>query len=131
VEFRADFAQGAGPILGQSNPLIQVFVNLFTNAAHAMEDRGGSLEVKTRVSAAEGLLYVDVADTGVGIPPESMPKIFEPFYTTKARGRGTGLGLSIVQEIVQAHRGTVTAESVFGQGTRFTLALPLGGKPAS
>jgi two-component system NtrC family sensor kinase len=128
IEFSADFAQGAGPILGQSNPLIQVFVNLFTNAAHAMEDRGGTLEVKTRVSTAEGLLYIEVADTGVGIPPEAMPKIFEPFYTTKARGRGTGLGLSIVQEIVQAHRGTVTADSAFGQGTTFVLSLPLGGR---
>jgi signal transduction histidine kinase len=111
--------------MGQTNPLIQVFVNLFTNAAHAMEDRGGSLEVTTRVSSADGVLYVDVVDTGVGIPPEAMPRIFEPFFTTKARGRGTGLGLSIVQEIVHAHKGTVSAASTFGQGTTFTLALPL------
>lgn len=125
IAFHADYAEGASPVHGQTNPLIQVFVNLFTNAAHAMEDRGGTLEVKTHVSSAEGLLYVDVLDSGVGIPPEAMPRIFEPFFTTKARGRGTGLGLSIVQEIVHAHRGTVSATSTFGQGTKFTLALPL------
>jgi signal transduction histidine kinase len=128
VAFRSDYAAGASPVMGQTNPLIQVFVNLFTNAAHAMEDRGGSLDVTTRVSGAEGLLYVDVVDTGVGIPPEAMPRIFEPFYTTKSRGRGTGLGLSIVQEIVHAHKGTVSAASTFGQGTTFTLALPLYAK---
>jgi signal transduction histidine kinase len=129
VEFFVDYQEGTRPVLGQSGPLIQVFVNLFTNAAHAMETEGGTLTVKTRVSTPESRIYVDVKDTGVGIPPESMIRIFEPFYTTKERGRGTGLGLSIVKEIVHAHRGEVDATSTFGQGTTFTLAFPLYGRP--
>lgn len=125
VRFSCDYGEGAPAVLGQSGPLTQVFINLFTNAAHAMSDHGGTLSVRTRVAENEGRLYVDVMDSGVGIASDYLPKIFEPFFTTKEKGRGTGLGLSIVREIVEAHGGTVDAASTAGEGTTFTVALPL------
>jgi signal transduction histidine kinase len=124
VRFSTDYADGAPPLLGQAGPLVQVFVNLFTNAAHAMSDHGGSLSVRTRpVDGTE--IVVEVTDTGVGIPAEALDRIFEPFFTTKEAGRGTGLGLSIVREIVEAHGGTVRAASTPGEGTTFFVGLPL------
>ena len=73
---------------------------------------------------------VEVADTGSGIPPEQLSRIYDPFFTTKEIGKGTGLGLSITYGIVQEHGGTITCESAIGQGTRFTLTLPLVRKSA-
>jgi two-component system, NtrC family, sensor kinase len=125
VTFVSDFANGSPPVLGQSGPLTQVFVNLFTNAAHAMSEHGGRLEVRTHVTDGDPRLRVEVTDTGIGIPPETISKIFEPFFTTKEKGRGTGLGLSIVQEIIGAHGGTIDAASTLGEGTTFSVALPL------
>ena len=66
-----------------------------------------------------------MADTGSGIPPEQLSRIYDPFFTTKELGKGTGLGLSITYGIVQEHGGTITCDSAIGQGTRFTLALPM------
>jgi signal transduction histidine kinase len=131
IQFATDYAAGAPALLGQSGPLTQVFVNLFVNAAHAMSDHGGRLSVRTRLDPAGGLLYVDVTDTGIGIPEATLPRIFEPFFTTKDAGQGTGLGLSIVKEIVDAHGGTLHAASTPGEGTTFTVGLPLlrSGRP--
>jgi signal transduction histidine kinase len=129
IVFCPDFSAGAAPVLGQAGPLTQVFVNLFTNAAHAMSDHGGRLSVRAWTDAGSHRLRVEVTDTGIGIPPEALSRIFDPFFTTKEAGRGTGLGLSIVREIVQAHDGTVTAASTLGEGTTFTLALPLFSPP--
>jgi two-component system NtrC family sensor kinase len=129
VKFTSDYANGSPPVLGQSGPLTQVFVNLFTNAAHAMSDHGGRLEVRTHVTEGDRHLRIDVTDTGIGIPPEAISKVFEPFFTTKEKGRGTGLGLSIVQEIMEAHAGTIETASTLGEGTTFSLMLPLFPKP--
>ena len=74
-------------------------------------------------------VIAEVADTGSGIPPEHLARIYDPFFTTKAIGRGTGLGLSITYGIVHEHDGTIRCDSAVGQGTRFTLALPLRGWP--
>ena len=125
IRVELDSGDDVPPVLGRAGPLTQIFVNLFTNAAHAMSEQGGRLSVRVRAEAGARQVAIDVTDTGVGIHPDTLGKIFEPFFTTKARGRGTGLGLSIVREIVQAHKGTVSAASTFGQGTTFTLALPL------
>lgn len=125
VTFACDYQDGAPAILGQAGPLTQVFINLFTNAAHAMESRGGTLSVRTRVDRGNGRLYVDVTDSGMGIASELLPKIFDPFFTTKEKGQGTGLGLSIVKEILDAHGCSIDASSTFGEGTTFTLGLPL------
>jgi signal transduction histidine kinase len=102
----------------------QVFLNLITNAAQAMEQRQGEIRITTRRQGA-GHVAVEVADTGKGIPPEVLPKIFDPFFTTKEVGKGTGLGLSIVYKIVEQHGGTISVDSTLGVGTRFTVVLPL------
>ena len=98
----------------------QVLVNLVKNAMHAMT-KGGTLTLQTG-EGADGV-WVSVSDTGGGIPPEQINRIFEPFYTTKKRG--TGLGLMIVQRIVRAHGGRIELESHVGRGTTFRIRLPL------
>jgi signal transduction histidine kinase len=105
----------------------QVFLNLFLNARDAMP-RGGWLTVSTRIDA--DCAVVEVADTGSGIPPEQLARIYDPFFTTKSIGRGTGLGLSISYGIVREHDGTIRCDSTVGQGTRFTLTLPVHVQPA-
>jgi signal transduction histidine kinase len=119
-------AEDLPPIRGVSGSLIQVFVNLFTNAAHAMSE-GGRLRIRARVEPAARAVLVDIEDEGLGIEPENVSLIFEPFFTTKTEGRGTGLGLSIVRGIVDTHGGTIAVRSVPGRGTVFTLTLPLAG----
>ena len=99
-----------------------MFLNLFLNARDAMP-KGGWLTIVTRVDA--GRRVVEVGDTGSGIPADHLSRIYDPFFTTKAIGKGTGLGLSITYGIVQEHGGTITCDSTIGQGTRFTLPLPL------
>src|SRR5262249_60484510 len=99
----------------------QVFLSLFLNARDAMP-RGGWLTVSTRVEGDRAI--AEIADTGSGIPPEQLARIYDPFFTTKAIGRGTGLGLSITYGIVHEHDGTIRCDSAVGQGTRFTLTLP-------
>ncbi|MGA9522570.1 MAG: ATP-binding protein [Myxococcaceae bacterium] len=104
--------------------LVQVFVNLITNACHAMS-AGGAVQLSTGVEAGE--VVIRVRDSGVGIAPQDLARIFEPFFTTKPDGKGTGLGLSIVQGIVENHGGEIAVESETGVGTVFTLRLPSAG----
>jgi two-component system NtrC family sensor kinase len=124
VEVDQDIERPLPLVVGIPGQLTQVFVNLFTNAAHAMTE-GGVLSVAVRATDSGASLRVDVSDTGSGIPTDAMPQIFEPFFTTKTDGRGTGLGLSIVRGILDAHGGTIQVFSAEGQGTRFTLTLPV------
>ncbi|HEY6078276.1 MAG TPA: ATP-binding protein [Polyangiaceae bacterium] len=125
VEVHRDFLAPLPSIAGIPGQLTQVFVNLFTNAAHAMGDAGGALRISLRSADSGASLRIEVSDTGSGIPAEAMPQIFEPFFTTKTDGRGTGLGLSIVRGILDAHGGTIQVTSAEGQGTCFTLTLPV------
>mgnify|MGYP000614725973 CR=1 FL=1 len=120
IQVRRDLVPSA-PIRGFEYQLQQVFLNLFLNARDAMP-KGGWLSVSTSTSG--DTVIVEVADTGAGIPSEHISRIYDPFFTTKGEGRGTGLGLSVTYGIVQEHAGTLTCESVVGQGTRFTLTLP-------
>ncbi|MBM3847764.1 MAG: GHKL domain-containing protein, partial [Verrucomicrobia bacterium] len=106
-----------------SSQMKQVLVNLMKNAIQAMT-RGGILTLRTSESS-EGVV-LSVEDTGGGIPPETLSRIFEPFYTTKKRG--SGLGLMIVQRIVTEHGGRVGVESHVGKGTEFRIWLPLEAK---
>jgi two-component system, NtrC family, sensor kinase len=126
VHIEQDFEEPLPVIAGITGQLTQVFVNLFTNAAHAMSERGGVLRIAVRATDSGQSLRVEVTDTGSGIPTEAMPQIFEPFFTTKTDGRGTGLGLSIVRGILDAHGGTIQVSSAAGVGTCFTLTLPVG-----
>ncbi|HJZ70362.1 MAG TPA: ATP-binding protein [Vicinamibacterales bacterium] len=121
IKVRRELSAEAAMVRGIEHQLQQVFLNLFLNARDAMP-RGGWLSVTTRVAA--GQVVAEIADTGSGIPPEQLARIYDPFFTTKAIGRGTGLGLSITYGIVHEHDGTIRCDSAVGQGTRFTLTLP-------
>jgi two-component system NtrC family sensor kinase len=108
-------------VLGSSNRLQQVFLNLFLNARDAMPS-GGMLEVRSR--AYNGAVEVEVTDTGAGIPREDLARIFDPFFTTKASARGTGLGLSVSYGIIKDHAGKIEVSSTPGKGTSFRLEFP-------
>jgi signal transduction histidine kinase len=117
------------PVPGYPGELNQVLLNLLLNAAHAVVDRfGGEARLgRIRVSADADADWVTVAvsDNGCGITNEQRPRIFEPFFTTKAVGRGVGQGLAIARSIVvDKHGGSLTFDSVAGEGTTFTLKLP-------
>jgi signal transduction histidine kinase len=114
------------PIWGDAHQLQQVFLNLFSNATHAMKSmpRGGVLTVRSR--DASGGVTIDVEDTGPGIAPENLTRVFDPFFTTKGVGEGTGLGLSLSIGIVEAHGGNMQVENIPGAGARVTLKLPHG-----
>lgn len=130
IEVERRFVQGTALVSGLPGQLTQVFVNLVTNACHAMAQKGGRLTVATR-PAPEGSVRVEVIDTGHGIPHEHLPRLFDPFFTTKSDGRGTGLGLAIVHDIVSAHGGRIHVESELGRGTTFVLELPTTSQPNS
>jgi two-component system, NtrC family, sensor kinase len=117
------------PVRGVAGQLTQVFVNLFTNAAHAMRGRGGLLTIATSTTGDE--VEVVVSDDGHGIDAENLPRIFDPFFTTKTDGSGTGLGLSIVRSIVASHGGHITVNGNDPQGTVFLLGLPTAATPKS
>jgi two-component system, NtrC family, sensor kinase len=121
IQVRREMAVPGPVVLGTEFKLQQVFLNLFINARDAMP-KGGWLSIATRV--ADGAAMVDVGDTGGGIPPEYLARIYDPFFTTKTIGQGTGLGLSITYGIVREHDGTITCDSEVGVGTRFTLSFP-------
>ena len=122
IKVRRELSVEPVPVLGIEHQLQQVFLNLFLNARDAMPV-GGWLSVSTRSDAH--VAVAEIADTGSGIPPEQLSRIYDPFFTTKAIGRGTGLGLSITYGIVREHDGVVLCDSAVGQGTRFTLTFPL------
>ncbi|MGE4056824.1 MAG: ATP-binding protein, partial [Vicinamibacterales bacterium] len=121
IKVRRELLPSPAVVSGIEHQLQQVFLNLFLNARDAMPS-GGWLSVTTRVDA-EGIV-AEIADTGSGIPPEQLARIYDPFFTTKAIGRGTGLGLSITYGIVHEHEGSIRCDSMVGQGTRFTLVFP-------
>lgn len=104
--------------------LSNVFVNLMDNAADAMPE-GGTLTIRADLSPDRQSVVVQVKDTGCGIPPENIKHIFSPFFTTKPLGQGTGLGLSIVYGIVKMHHGAIQVKSQVGEGTTFTVTLPV------
>ncbi|MBH0198921.1 MAG: PAS domain S-box protein [Nitrospira sp.] len=108
-------------VLADGDQMSQVFINLVMNAIHAMPD-GGMLRVG--LAQENSMVKLTVADSGHGIPPEDLPKIFEPFYTTKEFGKGTGLGLTVVKGIIEEHQGTIAVDSEEGKGTKFTIVLP-------
>jgi len=136
-----------GPVRADPGQLEQVVMNLAVNARDAMlaknEHGGGTLTIQTIAVSASDVRRMNtdvlpiadytafqVQDTGTGIPPDVLPKIFEPFFTTKEIGKGTGLGLSTVYGIVKQSGGYIFADSKVGQGTTFTIYLPVHNEPA-
>ncbi len=114
------------PVYANASRLGQVFLNLLVNAAHAIEDGRAELnEVRVRVTADQASAYIEIEDTGVGIPASVLPRIFDPFFTTKPAGLGVGLGLSICDRIVESFGGTITVTSKLGFGSTFRVTLPI------
>lgn len=122
IKLRVDLAAELPVVRGNRQALQQVFINLLTNAVHAMPS-GGELSVR---AAAEDQrkIVIAVRDTGCGISDEHLPYIFDPFFTTKEVGKGTGLGLSVSYGIIKKHGGRITVDSALGKGSTFTVALP-------
>ena len=132
VTLKPDLVEEIPALMGDGDRLAQVFINLVDNALK-YTPRGGAVTLRARVEKAE--LIASVSDTGVGISPEALPHVFDRFYQGDPSRKGgekhgAGLGLAIVKEIVQAHGGRITVRSQAGEGTIFTLSLPLAG-PAS
>ena len=126
-------------IFGNSTQVHQVLMNLCTNAAYAMEDSGGTLNLslkdvfvdkeKLSIGMKPGdYVEIKVADTGTGIPPDIIDSIFEPYFTTKTPGEGTGIGLALVQGVVESYGGKITVDSQMGKGTTFAIYLPINKK---
>ena len=126
IEVKVDLPSALPPVKGNAGKLQQVFLNLFLNARDAM-DAGGTLSV--RAWSDNGFARIDVADSGQGIAPEHLERIYDPFFTTKAAMKGTGLGLSVTYGIVREHGGSIEVESRPGAGSRFRVELPLARKP--
>ena len=143
IEIHAEFQETSDCVLADSAQIHQGLLNLATNAVHAMAGGPGTLNVSLETIAGSQQLArenplllagewvrVSVSDTGHGMDPLTLRRIFEPFYTTKQPGEGTGLGLAVVHGIVTAHGGVVTVESAPGKGSTFRLCFPLAEKPA-
>ena len=113
------------------NQFQSVLLNIILNALDATQ-RGGHIDIATHLALSEGRkgIEIGIADTGHGIPPEHLERIFDPFYTTKEVGKGTGLGLSVSQGIVERHGGSIRVQSQVGKGSTFTIWLPMDGEVA-
>ena len=138
IEIDCDIDESYGPIKGDPTQVHQIIMNLCTNAYHAMQETGGKLEVKLneinvsyeqsmqRVGMKVGRhIELTVKDSGHGMDPQVMDRIFEPYYTTKEQGKGTGLGLSVIHGIVKNHGGDITVRSQPGKGSTFKVYLPV------
>lgn len=143
VTLDVDVPPDLPPADANGGQLMQVFVNLILNAIHAMPEEGGRIEVRaTRVDRAdyqdldlpphggESLIKASVRDTGTGIGPEALGRVFDPFYTTKPVGQGSGLGLSVSLGLVRSYRGTIIVDSDGESWTVFTVFLPVAEQPA-
>jgi two-component system NtrC family sensor kinase len=126
IEADLDIAPGLPPVHMNANAIKQVLINLFTNAIKAMP-HGGRLSVEVGPTGEERV-QVAIADTGVGIERAVLGRIFDPFFTTSNPGQGTGLGLSVSYSIAKRHGGTISVVSEPGEGSTFTLELPVNGK---
>ena len=137
IDIRKNFAEHLGVVLADPTQIHQIVVNLCTNAAYAMRDKGGVLEISVAnmdldaEAAAEfqdlqagRYLRLTVRDSGTGMNPEIIERIFDPFFTTKKKSGGTGLGLSVIHGIVRNHRGAITVDSKLGEGATFHVYLP-------
>jgi PAS domain S-box-containing protein len=137
ITIRTNLEKSSQSVIGDSGQAHQILVNLCTNAAHAMQETGGELDInledvhleedftKKHVGLKPGpYVRLSLRDSGHGIPEEDIPRVFEPFFTRKKQGDGTGMGLSVVHGIVTSLKGTIDVYSKPGKGTTFTILLP-------
>ena len=125
INLRKELSNSLPLISGDFSQIQQSLMAILINASEAMI-RGGQLTVRT--GADNSFAWVEIADTGSGIPPENLPYIFEPFFTTKGKGKGLGLGLSIAYGIIQSHQGEIGVQSEMGKGTTFNIRFPVSSK---
>ena len=123
VKVDKSYSKGLPAVYAVEAQMHQVFINLITNACHAMPEGAGKLRIET-APQGDDHLRATITDNGVGIPDDQLDKIFEPFFSTKGEGKGTGLGLSIVRNIVQQHGGSIEIWSRIGDGTSIHVVLP-------
>jgi PAS domain S-box-containing protein len=123
IEIVTELPEDCSSIMGHTIQMEQVILNLFTNARDAMAGKDRKAKIILRVFESRKGVHITSEDTGGGIPEDVLPRIFEPFYTTKDMGKGTGLGLSVSYGIVRDMNGTIVAENV-DDGARFTITLP-------
>lgn len=125
VQVEARLSPDLPEVVGSQDQLQQVFMNLVSNAAQAMESKdAGVLRIESTLQSKDGPILVKIQDTGIGIPTEHMSRLFEPFFTTRKK-KGVGLGLSVAYGIIQEHGGSIHVHSVVGEGSTFTVKLPL------
>ena len=125
VKYKADVIREYGvlpEVQCMPSQINQVVMNLVINAAHAMGTARGTITIRT--GCADGLAWFEVSDNGSGIPKDVLPRIFDPFYTTKSVGKGTGLGLSLSYGIIQKHHGSINVQTELGKGTTFRVSIP-------
>lgn len=137
IDIRQHLQSDGAKVLANATQMHQVIMNLCTNAAHAMEENGGTIEVRLDRKEFRGAtagqhgvspgpyLEIRIKDTGHGIPPAVKQRIFDPYFTTKAQGKGTGMGLAVARGIVQSHGGAIDVDSDPGRGTCFRILFPL------
>jgi two-component system NtrC family sensor kinase len=129
IEIALDLDRDLPSVWVDADLIKQVIMNMLVNAQHAIEEKG-SITVRTRRAPEAGagsvpMVGISIIDTGCGIPPENLQRIFDPFFTSKGTGKGTGLGLSVSHGIVSAHGGTIKVESALGEGSTFHVYLPV------
>ena len=122
VRFEVDLESDCPNVLADRDQMGQVLLNLTVNAIQAMPE-GGTLSLRLR--SCNDHVHLSVSDTGCGIPPEHVPKLFTPFFSSKEVGQGTGLGLTVVHGIIEEHQGSITVDSKPGRGTTFHIHLPV------
>ena len=126
IHLKKETSNDLPPIKGRSQDLQQAFINILLNSIQAMKDLSGENIITIQTGPGpDGYIKIDFSDTGIGIKPEDMKYIFDPFYTTKPVGRGTGLGLSLVYGIIRTHGGYVEVKSETNIGTTFSIYLPI------
>jgi PAS domain S-box-containing protein len=130
-DFQAAWTEGLPVVRGDAQQLEQVFVNLIVNALEALSDPSCTVRVSSRHNEAGDGVVIEVADHGVGIAPEHLQRLCDPFFTTKQDSGGTGLGLSVTFSLVQAHGGRLDFDSALGHGTRAIVTLPVADKDAA
>jgi signal transduction histidine kinase len=130
VKVRGEIDSNLPPVYGDFQQLSQVMLNIVLNALDAMPG-GGILTIALRTPSGKDQIAVEVTDTGVGMPGQVLANVFDPFFTTKPGARGTGLGLSVSLGIVRQHGGDILVRSKLGEGTTFTIQLPVAMVPAA
>lgn len=123
IAIEKDLSEALPMVTCDLQQMNHVIMNLILNAAQAMDGRG-TLRIKTALKDAGERILFEISDTGPGISPDILPRIFEPYFTTKKEGQGTGLGLSLVYRIIENHNGQIQARSTPGEGTTFTIEMP-------